>query len=508
MAATRFCHRGIFSKLKISPSAAIARASRHLRGRIFTPKGWIRTHALPEKLKTRVFAMGTSLIGLYSLLYAQAAPLRNYGLDEAMDMIKEQIQEFRDSSSDVKWPGIKIKAIPDDEKNRRYFRFSYEPGVRIEDIISAIVHPNMPEMMVIPPESKSERGPKIRLKNWDGTFQVIIDVTEREVVFEKTGHQYFEHEINAIVNSYKIGNKNLALTSSKLSKLGLKVYQPSKDAPSWGDMAGYEDVKKEIQNSVIHALKHPQIYEKIMQQTRKKNDFSRPKAILFEGPPGTGKTTAARIIAAEIDVPMVYVPVESVVGMWYGESEKMLAKVFDTCESVGRSIVFIDEIDSLATSRGPRMHEATRRLLSTLLRRIEGFDRKSGVMVIGATNRKGDLDEALLSRFDTSIRFKLPNANERGQIFAMYAKQLSDPELNRLAEHSDGFSGRDIRDTCAHAERDWGATLIEGNRTNTPIPTPPFEIYVKSLEQRKVSLGTNQTASIPRNKKDKGLVEC
>ena len=79
--------------------------------------------------------------------------------------------------------------------------------------------------------------------------------------------------------------------------------------------------------------------------------------------------------------------------MYYGQSEKVLAQVFDACEDLGSSILFIDEIDSLATSRGPEMHEATRRILSVLLRRIEGFEKNNSVMVIGATNRKSDLDE-------------------------------------------------------------------------------------------------------------------
>jgi SpoVK/Ycf46/Vps4 family AAA+-type ATPase len=79
--------------------------------------------------------------------------------------------------------------------------------------------------------------------------------------------------------------------------------------------------------------------------------------------------------------------------MYYGQSEKVLSQIFDACEGLGNSILFIDEIDSLATKRGTDMHEATRRILSVLLRRIEGFEKKSSVIVIGATNRKADLDE-------------------------------------------------------------------------------------------------------------------
>ncbi len=92
-------------------------------------------------------------------------------------------------------------------------------------------------------------------------------------------------------------------------------------------------------------------------------------------------------------------------------------------------ILFIDEIDSLATSRETGIHEATRRILSTLLRKIDSFESEGEVLVICATNRKKDLDPALVSRTDISIRFDLPDAKTRSEIFKRYARQLSDAEL-------------------------------------------------------------------------------
>ena len=110
---------------------------------------------------------------------------------------------------------------------------------------------------------------------------------------------------------------------------------------------------------------------------------------------------------------------------FYGESESRLAEIFEAAQAMGSVILFIDEVDSLATSREGGLHEATRRILSTLLRKIDSFESDGEVLVICATNRKKDLDPALISRTDLSIRFELPDAETRMKIFQRYAKQLS-----------------------------------------------------------------------------------
>jgi SpoVK/Ycf46/Vps4 family AAA+-type ATPase len=110
-------------------------------------------------------------------------------------------------------------------------------------------------------------------------------------------------------------------------------------------------------------------------------------------------------------------PLEAIMSKYYGESEQKLASIFEAAQAMGSVILFIDEVDSLATSRESGLHEATRRILSTLLRKIDSFESDGEVLVICATNRKKDLDPALLSRTDLSIRFELPDASTRAQIF-------------------------------------------------------------------------------------------
>lgn len=154
-----------------------------------------------------------------------------------------------------------------------------------------------------------------------------------------------------------------------------------------------------------------------------------------------------------------------------------------TCESLPEGcIVFLDELDALATSRGSDMHEATRRLLGVLLRHLDGFDASKRTVVIGATNRKQDLDPALLSRFDTSITFGLPSEACRAQILGKYARHLSKVELGTLARATPGMAGRDLRDSCEQAERRWASLIIRGQASKGELP--PLDLYLEAAKQR------------------------
>lgn len=281
-------------------------------------------------------------------------------------------------------------------------------------------------------------------------------------------------QIEAIVETYiaSVPKKVKEDTSDpikELSDLGVKVFQENVSA-GWDSLAGYETAKKLVKETVIYPLEQSQVYDDIARKTRKNYEVNRPKAVLFYGPPGTGKTTMARIIAGEVKAGLIYVPVESIMTKWYGESERNLAEIFKQAARLGDSLIFLDEIDSLATSRDSNIHEATRRVLSVLLREIDGFEVGKKTMVIGATNRKDDLDPALLSRFDTQIEFDLPNSGERKDIFATYAQHLSQEELGSLADNSEGLSGRDIRKLCESTERSWALVLISKEVESTELP--------------------------------------
>jgi len=261
-----------------------------------------------------------------------------------------------------------------------------------------------------------------------------------------------------------------------LEKHGCTVFIPGvhKNSLDWDYLAGYDYVKRDIEDTVLLALTHGHIYDQITQGTRMKDETNRPKCVLFEGPPGCGKTTSAKIISAQVKIPLIYMPLEAIMSKFYGESETKLAEIFEAAQGMGKSILFIDEIDSLATSRETGLHEATRRILSTLLRKIDSFESDGEVLVICATNRKKDLDPALISRLDLAVRFELPDPKTRSLIFQRYAKQLTQEELVRLGELSQYLSGRDICDICKDAERRWASKYI---RKEVDTLLPEFSIY-------------------------------
>ncbi|KAB2025964.1 hypothetical protein ES319_D06G186100v1 [Gossypium barbadense] len=368
-------------------------------------------------------------------------------------------------------------------------------------------------------------------------FRSLISSDKAEIEFIKQG-SLNQKELEAFVSALELASGRFAQSSSLVNKpregsaqipaqksissleaMGVRIYgldAPHQNKPyneiSWDNIAGYDQQKQEIEDTILLALNSPQVYDDIARGTRQKFESNRPRAVLFEGPPGTGKTSCARVIANQAGVPLLYVPLEIVVSKYYGESERLLGQVFSLANQLpDGAIIFLDEptlqVDSFATARGGEIHEATRRILSVLLRQIDGFEQDKKVVVIAATNRKQDLDPALISRFDSMIVFGLPDEHNRRQIAAQYAKHLTESELAELARITDEMSGRDIRDACQQAERSWASKLIRGQATNNKEQPslPPLEEYIRSATNRRQALLSvaeqrNQNPS-PRMKK-------
>lgn len=322
-------------------------------------------------------------------------------------------------------------------------------------------------------------------------FKFVTISENHRVEISKKGN-LTQDEVQACASLFRIFHGGAAEKNRdparELQQLGVQVYRAEgqvldtdgSDAvaslPPSQRLAGYKKTKQEVLESVVLPLKRPEIFRGVSQLTRGSDRAATPRAVLFEGPPGVGKTTMARIVATETGIPLVYLPIENILSKYYGQSAQNLAAIFDAAGRYERVILFLDEIDSLAGSRDDGMFEATRRVLSVLLRKIDGFEAREGILTIGATNRVDDLDRALLSRFDSIIRFPLPGATERAQIFRSYARHLDQASLEELAPLSRGLSGRTIEDICELAERRWARLLIAEKK---PASAPPAHIYTE-----------------------------
>ena len=305
----------------------------------------------------------------------------------------------------------------------------------------------------------------------------FFSLVNSKILISKKGN-LSQEEISVVIEIFKKVHSSVHEDPTvKLKKLGATVMSDNTSL-QWDYIAGYEEVKREIRESIILPLKNPELYDSIAKMTRKIYESNRPRAILFDGPPGVGKTTIAKIISGEANIPLVYVPIESIMSKWFGQSSQNLSKVFDYCEEMGGAIIFIDEIDSLAGSRDQNMFEATRRILSVLLRKLDGIDSAANTITIGATNRKNDLDHALISRFDQIINFPLPVHAERSSIFSNYAIHLTEEEYKILGERSEGLSGRNIKDICEFTERRWARKVLV---KKTKISPPTIEYYKRSI---------------------------
>ena len=273
-----------------------------------------------------------------------------------------------------------------------------------------------------------------------------------------------------------------------LGELGVRVYPApapgtARATDGWSSLAGAEHVREAVEEGLLFPLKHPEAFEHTRRGTRAGEAVTapRPTALLFFGPPGTGKTMAARLAAEAAELPLVAAPLEALISKWYGEGEQKLATLFARCEQLGPCVLFLDEIDALGGTRAKEMHEASRRMLSTLLRHMDGLDAGQHVALIGATNRPRDLDPALISRFDVRVSFPAPDAAGRASIFARYARQLDANALSQLGDRATGLSGRDILNVCKSAERKWVCSRLRAGAPMGPDELPPLEPYEEAV---------------------------
>ncbi len=217
----------------------------------------------------------------------------------------------------------------------------------------------------------------------------------------------------------------------------------------WSDIGGLDDVKQELKEAVEWPIKNPQYFTKL--------GINPPKGILLYGPPGTGKTLLAKAVANESGVNFILVNGPELISKWVGESEKAVRKIFKKARQTSPSIIFFDEIDSLAPRRGlENGYGASDRVVNQLLTEMSGLQEINDVVIIAATNRPDILDTALLrpGRFDRIIYTPVPDKSTRELIFSIHTKGMplaNDVNLKELASKTEGYVGADIESLCREA---------------------------------------------------------
>ncbi len=210
---------------------------------------------------------------------------------------------------------------------------------------------------------------------------------------------------------------------------------------SYEDIGGLGPEIKKIREMIELPMKHPELFERL--------GVEAPKGVLLHGPPGTGKTLLAKALASETNSHFQTLSGPEIMSKYYGESEERLREIFKEAEQEAPSIIFIDEIDSIAPKREEVTGEVERRIVAQLLAVMDGLESRGKVVVIGATNRPDALDPALRrpGRFDREIEIGVPNREARLEVLQIHARGMplaEDVNLEKLADITHGFVGADL----------------------------------------------------------------
>ncbi len=218
----------------------------------------------------------------------------------------------------------------------------------------------------------------------------------------------------------------------------------------WADIGGLDEAQAKLKEGVELPLKNPDAFRRL--------GIRPAKGFLLYGPPGTGKTLLAKAVARESEANFISTKSSDLLSKWYGESEQQIARLFARARQVAPTVIFIDEIDSLAPARGRGAGEpqATERVVNTLLAEMDGLEEMQSVIVIGATNRPTLMDPALLrpGRFDELVYVTVPDTSGRRRILGIHTSKMplgKDVDLDEIAERTDRYSGADLEDLVRRA---------------------------------------------------------
>ena len=306
-------------------------------------------------------------------------------------------------------------------------------------------------------------GDKIKIKSVEAenAEQIVLSPTEKiaaEGLQEYMIYNYLNHvfttgdiislntqmggRVQFIVTSTK-PSKPVIVTEQTIFKLGNMTKAVDTTVPriTYDELGGLKKEVQKIREMVELPMRHPELFEKI--------GVEAPKGVLLYGPPGTGKTLLAKAVAGETNAHFISLSGPEIMGKYYGESEERIREIFNQAEENSPSIIFIDEIDSIAPKRDEVSGEVEKRIVSQLLTLMDGMKSRGKVVVIAATNRPDSIDPALRrpGRFDREIEIGIPDEEGRNEILSIHTRGMPIDEkvdLKQIAKTTHGFVGADL----------------------------------------------------------------
>ncbi|MFX0146648.1 MAG: AAA family ATPase [Candidatus Hodarchaeota archaeon] len=243
--------------------------------------------------------------------------------------------------------------------------------------------------------------------------------------------------------------------------------QKIRERITYEDIGGLEDTIQKIREIVELPIRHPELFEKI--------GIDPPKGVLLHGPPGTGKTLIAKAVAYETDAHFISISGPEIMSKFFGQSEENLRKIFDEGKENAPSIIFLDELDSIAPKIEEGKNQVESRVVAQLLSLMDGLKGRGEMIIIGATNKVNNVDSALRrpGRFDREIEIKVPNTDGRYEILLIHTRGIPLDEsvnLREIAEKTHGFVGADIKALCREGAMLAIKEIIPEIDLDKPIP--------------------------------------
>ncbi len=371
---------------------------------------------------------------------------------EVMEKLNLQSGDIIEIEGKSKVPAIVWPGYPED-RGKGVIRIDgslrSNAGVGIDDRVKIRkVDAKIAEKVILAPTEP------VRLMGGEAYLQRLLE--GRPIIRgQKIRVEVFGHTLTFVVVSTKPTGVVIVSRDTTI-ELREKPVEEARTVPNvtYEDIGGLKRELRLVREMIELPLKHPELFQRL--------GIDPPKGVLLYGPPGTGKTLIAKAVANEVDAHFISISGPEIMSKYYGESEQRLREIFEEAKENAPSIIFIDEIDSIAPKREEVTGEVERRVVAQLLALMDGLEARGEVIVIAATNRPDAIDPALRrpGRFDREIEIGVPDREGRREILEIHTRGMpldDDVDLNELAELTVGFVGADLealaKEAAMHALR-------------------------------------------------------